>query len=213
MSSATEPDPGLSLRDAWPLPGAGELRDALLAAYGEPSRGYHDTRHLAEVLARVEELAEAGELFDLPVVLLAAWFHDAVYDAQPGAEERSARWALDALAACRLPTELVDEVARLVRLTESHRPEPEDAAGCALTDADLAILAAPAARYAQYADDVRREYAAVPDEDFRAGRAAVLEDLLAKPTLFHTAYARRQWEQSARTNVARELERLRDDER
>ena len=67
-----------------------------------------------------------------------------------------------------------DEVARLVRLTERHLPADDDANGCVLSDADLAILAATPERYAEYAADVRREYAHVPDDLFRAGRAAVL---------------------------------------
>ena len=77
-----------------------------------------------------------------------------------------------------------------------------------LCDADLAILAAAPERYAEYIADVRREYAHVPDDLFRPGRAAVLGDLLAKPTLFHTAYARREWEARARANVERELASL-----
>jgi predicted metal-dependent HD superfamily phosphohydrolase len=52
---------------------------------------------------------------------------------------------------------------------------------------------------------VRGEYAHVADDDFRAGRAAVLRDLLAKPQLFQTAYGRASWEVAARANVAREL--------
>ena len=55
-------------------------------------RGYHDTRHLAEVLDRLADLG-----CDSVVVRLAAWFHDAVYDAAPGDEERSAQWAERAL--------------------------------------------------------------------------------------------------------------------
>jgi predicted metal-dependent HD superfamily phosphohydrolase len=38
----------------------------------------------------------------------------------------------------------------------------------------------------------------------------VLGDLLAKPSLFHTAYAREHWEPLARANVEAELARLRD---
>ena len=49
------------LADRWPL---GEdltaVRDELLAAYGT-GRGYHDLRHLAEVLDRIDELATAGD--------------------------------------------------------------------------------------------------------------------------------------------------------
>jgi predicted metal-dependent HD superfamily phosphohydrolase len=190
----------LPLSERWPLPDATEVRDALLAAYAHPSRGYHDTRHLSEVLDRLDELPPD---FDRLAVTLAAWFHDGVYDGRPGAEERSAQWAATALAG-RDPA-LVEEVARLVRLTETHRPADDDANGCALSDADLAILAAPPERYAEYVAAVRREYAHVPDDAFRTGRTAILDDLLAKPHLFHTAYAREHWEPPARRNVTAEL--------
>jgi predicted metal-dependent HD superfamily phosphohydrolase len=190
----------------WPLTHAEAVRDELLAAYADPSRSYHDTRHLMEVLDRLDELAAAGTPFDPHPVELAAWFHDAVYDGRPGAEHRSAEWA-EAVLAAHEPRQ-VAEVVRLVRLTETHRPAPEDRNGCALTDADLAILAAPPTRYAEYADDVRREYAHISDDEFRAGRAAVLSDLLAKPSLFHTDHARESWEAAARANVEAELTRL-----
>jgi predicted metal-dependent HD superfamily phosphohydrolase len=195
-----------ALEDRWPLEGAHAVRDELIAAYGDPARGYHDIRHLTEVLDRLDELAGVGEGFDRVAVVLAAWFHDAVYDGLPDAEDRSAAWAETALAGQE--RELVGEVARLVRLTETHRPASEDRNGCALSDADLAILAAPQDRYAEYVADVRREYAHVPDDAFRAGRAAVLSDLLAKPRLFHTAHAHEHWEPAARANVDAELTRL-----
>ena len=99
-------------------------------------------------------------------------------------------------------------MARLVRLTEQHRPGAGDDDGELLSDADLGILAAAPDRYAGYVATVRREYAHVPDDAFAAGRAAILRDLLAKPTLFHTTYAREHWEQRARANVARELAEL-----
>ncbi|MCW2844415.1 MAG: hypothetical protein JWN22_2331 [Nocardioides sp.] len=198
----------MDLAALWPLPGGTDVRDLLLAAYADPTRGYHDTRHLAEVLTRIDELATAGRSFELVTVRLAAWFHDGVYDGRPGAEERSAAWAERALTALGLDAGVVAEVARLVRLTETHRPSDSDAEGCALSDADLAILAAPAERYEGYVASVRGEYAHVPDADFALGRAAILRDLLAKPHLFHTAHAREHWEPTARANVERELETL-----
>lgn len=194
----------------WPLPGAEDLRVRLEAAYADPGRSYHDTRHLAEVLARIGEVLDAEEpSVDREALLLAAWFHDAVYDGRPGAEERSAQWAEQALPEVGVPPGRVAEVARLVRLTEHHRPAPDDAAGAVLSDADLAILAADRGRYAEYTAAVRREYAHVPDADFAAGRASVLADLLAAPSLFHTGHGREHWEQAARVNVRAELERLR----
>ena len=75
----------------------------------------------------------------------------------------------------------------------------------ALSDADLAILAAETERYADYTASVRREYAHVPDADFAVGRALVLRDLLSKPALFQTAHGRAAWEARARANILAEL--------
>jgi predicted metal-dependent HD superfamily phosphohydrolase len=197
----------MDLSDRWPLPDCPDLGGELVAAYADPARGYHDTRHLTEVLNRLDELAAAGTDFESTAVLLAAWFHDAVYDGERDAEERSATWAEDALGPV-LPPPLVTEVARLVRLTETHQPADEDRNGCALSDADLAILAAPADRYDEYVAAVRREYAHLPDDVFAAGRAAVLCALADKPHLFHTSYARERWEAPARANLERELRAL-----
>ncbi len=190
----------------WPLQGDDETREALLAAYGDPRRGYHDVRHLTEVLDRLDEIADqlTGEEVDPTALALAAWFHDAVYDGGPEAEERSAAWAEEALA----HTPYAADVARLVRVTEAHDPAADDVAGQALSDADLAILASERLRYDEYVAGVRRDYAHVSDTDFAAGRAAVLRDLLGRDRLFRTAYARARWEPQARLNLRRELDAL-----
>ena len=192
---------------AWPLPGARALGAQLVAAYNHPSRRYHDARHLEEVLERVHELSGEGVAFDRMAVVLAAWFHDGVYDGEPDAEKRSAAWAAEALDALVEP-DIVDEVVRLVLLTEQHLPADDDANGGALSDAELAILAASPERYAEYVAAVREEYSHVPDDLFVVGRSAILADLLAKPHLFHTPYARASWEAAARANVEAELTAL-----
>jgi predicted metal-dependent HD superfamily phosphohydrolase len=150
----------------------------------------------------------ADQADDVEAVVLAAWFHDAVYDGSGDDEERSAVLADESLTAAGVEPGRVREVARLVRLTATHRPGPEDRDGQVLSDADLAVLAADERRYADYVAGVRAEYAHVADDDFRRGRAAVLRDLLAKPSLFHTGAARALWEDRARANVTRELAML-----
>jgi len=189
------------LADRWPLADHHDLRDELVAAWDR--EGYHDQLHLTEVLDRLDRLRSAGSDVDATVVGLAAWFHDAVYDGGTEDEELSAQWAERAL-----PAAYADEVARLVRMTAHHRPADDDPAGCALSDADLAILAAPRERYATYAAGVRADFAHVSDADFRAGRAAVLRDLAAKPHLFHTPQGRELWETAARANLEREISEL-----
>ena len=190
----------MSLADRWPLPDHLDLRDELLAAWDRP--GYHDLLHLTEGLDRLDQLADAGADVDTTVVL-AAWFHDAVYDGGPDDEERSAQWAERVL-----PPEHADEVARLVRMTVHHRPADDDPAGCALSDADLGILAAPRERYDAYVAGVRADFSHVGDDDFRVGRSAVLSDLAAQPRLFQTSQGRELWEASARANLDRELREL-----
>lgn len=192
----------MSLAGRWPLDDHADLRDELLAAWDRD--GYHDLLHLTEVLDRLELLAGAGATFDATAVALAAWFHDAVYDGAADDEERSAQWAERAL-----PSAYAEEVARLVRMTAHHRPADDDPAGCALSDADLAILAAARERYDAYVAGVRADFAHVSDGDFRAGRSSVLADLVEKPYLFHTPQGRDLWEEPARANLARELEELR----
>lgn len=198
----------MELAHRWPLAEGNDVRDRLLAAYSHPSRDYHDARHLDEVCTRLEELRDAGVTYDRTAVVLAAWFHDSVYDGERDAEERSATWAEAELPALGLSPTAVEEVARLVRLTETHLPEDDDRDGSALSDADLAILAAPRERYDEYVAAVRSEYAHVSEPDFVVGRAAVLRSLLAKPHLFHTPHARSHWEAPARANVERELAHL-----
>ncbi|MGI8523650.1 MAG: HD domain-containing protein [Nocardioides sp.] len=189
----------MELADRWPLASGLDVRDALLAAYADPARGYHDTQHLTEVLDRLDDLGVTTV-----AVLLAAWFHDGVYDGAPDDEERSAAWAERALG----DPAYGGEVARLVRLTATHDPAPDDDAGAALCDADLAVLAAPTERYDSYAAGVRRDHPHVCDTDFALGRAAVLRDLAGRAHLFHTAYGREWWDAAARANLARELQRL-----
>ncbi|MEV8020838.1 hypothetical protein AB0O76_31800 [Streptomyces sp. NPDC086554] len=181
--------------------------DNLLARWAEPQRRYHTTAHLTAVLDHIDVLEEHAE--DPDLVRLAAWFHDAVYLPERSTnEERSARLAERALPEAGLTDAKTAEVARLVRLTVSHDPADGDLNGETLCDADLAILAAAPDAYAAYAAAVREEYAFVPDDAFREGRAAVLRQLLALPRLFRTPHGAREWEARARANLATELELL-----
>ncbi|KOX47560.1 hypothetical protein [Streptomyces sp. NRRL F-7442] len=181
--------------------------DNLLARWREPQRRYHTLAHLAAVLDHVDVLAEHAE--DADVVRLAAWFHDAVYlPDRSENEERSARLAERALPEAGVAAEKTAEVARLVRLTVTHAPAGDDRDGQVLCDADLAVLAAPPSAYAAYTAAVRAEYHFVPSDAFRRGRSAILRQLLGLDALFHTPHGRREWEATARRNLAGELEML-----
>ncbi len=190
--------------------------EELLRRWSEPHRRYHDLAHLQDVLLSLDQLSDLGEQVR-PSVLLAAWYHDAVYDGVAGEDERrSAELARQELRGVGLSPALAAEVARLVLATTPGGGVPGVAAGAVvdhdaavLRDADLAILAAPPKRYAAYAAAVRAEYAHVPEEAFRRGRADILAGILSAPRIYGTPTAHARWEERARANLAREIAVLR----
>jgi predicted metal-dependent HD superfamily phosphohydrolase len=176
----------------------------VISAYADGRRRYHDLRHLDDVLRNVDDLAPYAA--DADAVRIAAWFHDVVYDPTRSDNERqSAVTAERTLHRLRVDKSVVQEVCRLVLLTETHDPAADDRNGAVLCDADLAVLASDPQRYAEYAAAVREEYSHVADDDFRRGRAGVLRSLLALPVLFRTPYGHAQWEATARHNLQTEL--------
>lgn len=186
----------------------------LLDRWSEPHRHYHDPRHLLAVLSSIDLLERHGEdPGPWPRALrLAAWFHDAVYEGDPGRpagqdEEDSAVLAETLLDRMGLPTAEIQETARLVRLTVSHDPEEDDPAGRLFSDADLEVLGRPAPEYTRYLDAVRQDFSHVPDAAFAAGRAAVVRQLLALDPIYRTRTGQVRWEARARVNLAAELER------
>ncbi|MFE9576034.1 metal-dependent phosphohydrolase [Nocardia sp. NPDC006044] len=206
MGTSTE----TGLRERWAaLAGAdaAAVGDDLIRRYQEPHRRYHTVDHLAAMLPVIDELA--GDAADADAVRYAAFFHDAVYAVdRADNEEQSAVLAEQMLGSLGAAPELVHEVARLVRLTATHDPADDDRNGGVLCDADLAVLAADGPGYAAYVAAVRAEYRHVPDALFRAGRTAVLQDLVRQPRLFRTRTARTRFEAAARANLERELIQL-----
>ncbi|HKE63508.1 MAG TPA: metal-dependent phosphohydrolase [Micromonosporaceae bacterium] len=183
----------------------------LLDRWSEPVRRYHTVDHLTFMLD-VVDAAESFASADLSAVRLATWFHDAVYDPAALAAGANERASAD-LAATMLPRLAVNgdqtaEVVRLVLLTADHHVGPADPNGALLADADLAILGTEPDRYRHYTEQIRAEYAHVPDYAFRAGRLTVLANLLALDPIYHLAPHRDAWEARARANLRNELREL-----
>jgi predicted metal-dependent HD superfamily phosphohydrolase len=198
----------MTLLDAWLRldPDGRAAGEDLIARWSEPHRSYHTVDHLKRMLSVVDGYADAAE--DADTVRLAAWLHDIVYDPRRTDNEiRSAEFAA-ALLADR-DHEQIAEVVRLIWLTTNHSVEPGDRNGALINDADLAILAAEPDDYDAYARAVRQEYAHVPDDAFRAGRIAVLTQLLDLPQLYHVPALHEAWEAQARVQVEAEISALR----
>jgi predicted metal-dependent HD superfamily phosphohydrolase len=195
---------GLVAADAWRY---------LTEAYSEPHRRYHDLRHATAVARDSQDLArELGlSLRGRGAVVVAAWTHDVVYDARPGDDERaSAEWTRKWLTRAKIADADVTRAEGLVLATIGHDAPDDDLLATALLDADLAVLGADEATYEEYVTGVRQEYSKYSDADWNAGRTAVLEHLLSKPTLYRSEIARTRWESKARENLTAELTRWRN---
>ena len=211
------------LMRAWDslLPGHTALGEDLLERYEQPHRKYHTSVHLSEMLTALKTLYKRHHTATPRAVLLAAWFHDAVYEANPGEDEAAsadlARTALTPLASTGFLTNRgVTAIAHLIELTASHQLADgiEEYTSGALTradaefflDADLAILAADSPRYTRYVAGVRAEYAHYAPDAFTRGRAAILQGFLNRTAIYASDTAHLLWDAPARLNLRTELE-------
>ena len=202
--AAAAPDWHARWRETWSLLGppapADAALDELLARYREPQRHYHTLEHLAECFAGYDLLQCAmrcpGE------IALALWFHDAVYEPRRGDNEAlSADLATVALRAAGAREDVVARVHALIMATQGHAAPTDDPDCAILLDIDLGILGASPARFAEYERQIRAEYAHVPDEAYRIGRARVLDGFARRARIYGTARFHALYEQAARRNL------------
>lgn len=196
-----------------------ELGESLLQAWEQPHRAYHHSGHLSQMLTDLDRLYAHHAQGSTPLALiLAAWFHDAVYEGAPGEDERRseqlASASLEPLVTAGLLTgHELQMVSLLVRATATHElPESanlpagyEPADIQFFLDTDMAILAADSARYHRYLRGVRSEYSHFDDEAFRTGRTTFLRSILDRERIFLSEQAFTLWEEPAQANLRAEL--------
>lgn len=198
---------------------------SLLEAWSSDDRKYHGLQHVVELLTRVETLLP--ETGNPTLVRLAAWFHgicfstseEATYTNNGGEnEEASALFAEAKLRELGVDPDKARRVGTLIRSlraraaaspTETSRFQAIDIDEQALRDAHLGTLAVEPQKYKRYLELVKQEYEHIPLEDFLRARHAIITRLLSRRQLFVTPLAR-QWDESARENLAAELQRLND---
>ncbi|MCX8568160.1 MULTISPECIES: hypothetical protein [Hyphomicrobiales] len=187
------------------------MKTELTELYQAPDRHYHGMRHIEALLGLLATHRSA--FADPEAVEAAIWFHDAIYDSRRKDNETASA----ALVAARLRGRAEDgRLARIVAMIEAtatHQvPEFENKAArqdaALFLDMDLSILGAPVEVFDAYEAAVRREYGWVSEADWRAGRAAVLGNFLARQHIFYSDIFAALFEAQARTNMERSLKAL-----
>lgn len=62
--------------------------------------------------------------------------------------------------------------------------------------------------YAQYAENIRKEYIHIPDDLFKQGRTAILIKLSEKGDIYKTAEFKKLYEDQAKLNMKNEIAKL-----
>ena len=192
-----------SVRESAALP----IYEDIVRRYGEAGRYYHTLAHIDQVLDTAAQLQPLAR--DYPAIQLAAWFHDIIYNTRtPDNEAQSAAFAESVLAKLAIPPETIRKVGRMIVATATHTNPTHDPDTAILLDADLAILGRDEAVFTQYCRDIRREYAWVPEPDYRSGRIEVLKRFLERPRIYQTSLLYQRLEKRARENLKGEIGRL-----
>ena len=178
----------------------------LLGRYGEPHRAYHTTQHLEECFQAFEG---ARGLAQSPgAVGIALFYHDAIYDTHAhDNEEKSAERACQMLARAGAEPSLLQSMTDLILVTR-HAALPRTPDEQLVVDIDLSILGAAQERFDEYERQVRQEYSWVDETIFRSVRSRILQEFLARPTIYSTTSFRDRLERPARENLKRSIEAL-----
>ncbi len=181
-------------------------------AYGGAERHYHNLDHMVHGLTEIKAWAgrSAATQDDIDTLRQAYWFHDAVYGSQEATmsdEEASAKlWIESGLSGAP------EAAASLIRATDHFQANSvSHPLKHVMLGVDLAILGQEAETYDAYAQAIRREYAHVPELEYREKRGGALQHLRDKAlqgALYGDAYFAEQYADAAIANMAREIELL-----
>lgn len=170
----------------------------LRRAYKEPQRFYHTWQHIYECVSFVN-LHYGNQ----PGVVLALFYHDAVYDPASKTNEQDS-----ALMWLRYADKLqidrgfgvVPVINELILMTINHKVLPHQSyVFQIMNDADMHVFLCPDEHYLEYARNVWREYKAVGEAAYLKGRLDFLNNLdVEKIFLTHQA---RELVHHARANI------------
>jgi predicted metal-dependent HD superfamily phosphohydrolase len=185
-----------------------DVFDELISAYSAPNRFYHNLTHIEDCLSPFDQvtfLAAHPEEVELGI-----WFHDAVYDTKrDDNEQKSAEWAESVISKAGLRKEIAQRVSHSILATR-HDLEITDTDAQVLVDVDLSILGKDPDIFWRYEENIRKEYAWVPEDLFRQKRVEILLGFLDRQYIYYHEEYRHMFEDGARVNLEEAIARLRE---
>ncbi|GAX29445.1 hypothetical protein FisN_16Hh114 [Fistulifera solaris] len=172
----------------------------------DPARHYHTAVHLQEMLLYFHFLRPQFLAEQQRAVILAIFFHDAIYDATSNTNEEDSVTLFQSFET----NALVDDMILATKSHHSVDPNMKDTSVIAFfLDLDLSVLGKTEEAYQRYAILIQKEYSHVPHETYCQKRADILETFLQQQNIYKTALFREMFEERARSNLAAEIRCLR----
>ncbi|WP_250433465.1 HD domain-containing protein [Hanstruepera flava] len=176
--------------------------------YSESVRHYHNLKHIYNMLIQSEKIKNLIEDFEM--LQFSIWYHDIVYrPTRKDNEEKSALSAKNSLRKFSFDEKRIECVNDLIISTKKHELilyENNDNAY--MLDLDLSILGTDWDVYKKYVENIRKEYKIYPNFMYNPGRKKVLQQFLNREALYFSEEFSIKYENQARENIERELERL-----
>lgn len=192
--------------DAYAVPQ--NVFDELISAYSAPDRFYHNLTHIEDCISVFDQTKSVAVYPE--EVELAIWFHDAVYDARRNDnEQKSAEWAEAVLSQSDFNRAIAERVSNSILATR-HTVEVTDPDAQLMVDVDLSILGRQADVFWHYEQNIRKEYAWVPESLFREKRLEILRGFLDRRSIYYHELYRGMFEEKARLNLEQAIARLID---
>jgi predicted metal-dependent HD superfamily phosphohydrolase len=173
----------------------------------DSARHYHTAVHLQEMLLyfhflRPQFLLSAEQQ---RAVILAIFFHDAIYDASSNTNEEDSVKLFQSFET----SALVDDMILATKAHHSVDPSDDSSVVAFFLDLDLSVLGKTYEAYQQYAILIRKEYSHVPHDTYCQKRADILDAFLQQKSIYKTSLFREMFEEQARSNLAAEIRLLR----
>lgn len=187
----------------------------LITRWSEQTRYLHNTRHLINILAHIDELATTAH--DPDILRVAAWYHGIAMNRCMGVHLKDVD-PLALAAACvdltcthlhalGVSEDIIERVTELLLFLARHRAPRTDLDAQVLVDADLASLAVAPQEYKKLRENLRAEFADIPEIDYLSARCATIRRLLSFDTIYQSPLGE-AWESAARANLELELTKI-----
>jgi predicted metal-dependent HD superfamily phosphohydrolase len=178
--------------------------------YSARDRAYHTLVHIKEMLGYVELLGYSDNV----AMVLSVFFHDAIYNPKSSCNEEDSAQLFHEFCREAGPVEdhsLEHTVVQYILATKAHKlpdeAQPDECLSLFL-DIDMAVLGKEEKAYLQYAAVVRREYHFVDKGLYCRKRAQILGKFLQESRIYLSKSMWEALEDSARTNLRKEIELL-----